>query len=342
MSSGVCEAIKYADEVVVFDQESKDYTFDDEILKVYCPAKKIGGKRECDSNGLKVSSAFIAMLEYFKSTDDYEDNLKNDKLAEYAILWLNYKIKQNKNILFGVNDIYDMTTRNDWFTEHREYIDKKKDIMTIYYSYLNKLYTLLKEICNTITKCNESPSKEECVEYANKCVKLYQEYAKTGPTHHEYCNPYCHILSNLKDDYEKFRKKYNENKENKLPEFTMPNGVESCKSLCRKKEQKPKAEDQVTEQQESVISTENILSDQPSPEVSDSQEGQLDEPDSITLSSVTSTSINNGNKLPYIAVPFVLIPIILGISYKYLIHGRGKKVKKKKNEKKIINLCEEK
>ncbi|SCL85978.1 Plasmodium variant antigen protein Cir/Yir/Bir, putative [Plasmodium chabaudi adami] len=281
MSSNVCEAINNIEEIIVFNQKSEKYTFDDGILDAFCTNNK------CETDGQKLSSGFIALLEYFKSGDDV-DVSENEKLAEY-------------------------------------------------------------EICNTITKCNESPNNEECAEHANKCVKLYQNLVKSGPTHYEHCNPYCHILSNLKDDYEKFRKKYNENKENKLPEFTMPNGIESCERLCKSDKQKSSVEEKITEEQKSVTPTENSLSDQRSTEVGGSQEesglgieGDMHESNSITLSSVTPTSINNGNKLPYIAVPFVLIPIILGISHKYLIHGRGKKVKKKKNAKKIINLCEEK
>lgn len=124
-------------------------------------------------------------------------------------------------------------------------------------------------------------------------------------------------MSNLKSDYDKFRET-NHNK-NDLPELKLPDGGESCESYCKSKGQKLNAEDQVTEEQKSVTPTENSLSDQPSTEVGGSQEGSvfgiegdMHESNSITL----HTSINNGNKLPYIAVPFVLIPIILGISYK--------------------------
>ncbi|SCL85724.1 CIR protein [Plasmodium chabaudi chabaudi] len=338
MSYEVCEAINDVDKYIVLDPESKDYTFKDNILEAYCPAKKKGGKRECDSNGLKVGSAFIALLKLFKSVDD-EDKLESDKLAEYAVLWLSYKIKQNKKILFGVSNIYEMITHNEWYTDYREYIDKKKNIMGLYDSYLINLYKLLKKICDTINKCNDPSKTKECIENAKMCATLYQHCADNCPWKRD-CSPYCNVLSNLKSDYDKFRET-NHNK-NDLPELKLPDGGESCESYCKSKGQKLNAEDQVTEEQKSVTPTENSLSDQPSPEVSDSQEGQLDEPNSITLSSVTSTNINNGNKLPYIAVPFVLIPIILGISYKYLIHGRGKKVKKKKNAKNIINLCEEK
>ncbi|VTZ66931.1 CIR protein [Plasmodium chabaudi chabaudi] len=342
MSKELCKAINEADEKIVLDLESKDYMFKDKILEAFCPAKKNGGKRECDSNGLKVASAFIALLKYFKSIDDYEDNLKNDKLAEYAILWLNYKIRQNKKIEAGINDIYDMITTNEWFTEHRQDTDKKKDMMKFFYTYLNNLYALLKGICDTINKCSESSSTNECIKSAERCVSLYQYCVNNCPWKRNY-NLYCSVLSHLKSDYDKFRENHNN-----LPEMKLPNGIESCDSLCEKKKQESESKKQTSEQPEQVTTSEDSLPVRSQIKLADSREEpqssisvQMDKSNSITPQSVIPTSINNGNKLPYIAVPFILIPIILVISYKFLAPAWRKRMKKK-NMKKIINLCDKK
>ncbi|SCL93394.1 CIR protein [Plasmodium chabaudi chabaudi] len=350
MSKEVCKVINDIEKNILFDSKSQIYEFKNDIFKAYCPyedSRKRGGKRQCDSNGKILGAAFIALLNNLDNVEDYEENLKKDILSEYAILWLSYKNDQNPNRLIGVDTVYEMLTRNDWFREHYNSIKDKKKIMKIYFSYLNKLYGLLKGICDTINKCNDSPNTDECAKHAKKCVQLYHDCVKEGPKNYDYCHPYCSVLSNLKNDYEKFRKKYNENKENKLPEFTMPNGVESCKSLCRKKEQKLDIEELETEDSEMDIFTEDSLSDQPSTEVIDSREKTVSEKEdhmdgskTITFQTVIPTSINNANKLPYIAVPFILVSIILGISYKYLTHGGRKRSNAKKKMKTIINLCD--
>ncbi|SCL97083.1 CIR protein [Plasmodium chabaudi adami] len=58
------------------------------------------------------------------------------------------------------------------------------------------------------------------------------------------------------------------------------------------------------------------------------------------LTSVSNSFSNFGNKIPYIVVPFILILIILGITYKYFAPVWRKKLKKKQDTKKIINLCD--
>ncbi|VTZ71364.1 CIR protein [Plasmodium chabaudi chabaudi] len=347
MSKEVCKVINDIEKNILFDSGSQKYEFKNDIFKAYCPyedSRKRGGKRQCDSNGKILGAAFIALLKNLDSVEDYEENLKKDILSEYAILWLGYKNDQNPNRLIGVDNVYDMLTRNDWFREHYNSIKGKKNIMKIYFSYLNNLYTLLKKICDTINKCNDPSNNKECIDYANKCVKLYQEFAKTGPTYHEYCHPYCSALSNLKNDYEKFRKK-NNNKD--LPEMALEDGAKNCESLCRSKEPKLDIEELETEDSEMDIFTEDSLSDQPSTEVIDSREKTVSEKEdhmdgskTITFQTVIPTSINNANKLPYIAVPFILVSIILGISYKYLTHGWRKRSNAKKKMKTIINLCD--
>ncbi|SCL92304.1 CIR protein [Plasmodium chabaudi adami] len=58
------------------------------------------------------------------------------------------------------------------------------------------------------------------------------------------------------------------------------------------------------------------------------------------LTSVSNSFSNFGNKIPYIVVPFILILIILGITYKYFGPVWRKKLKKKHDTKKVINLCD--
>ncbi|SCL90540.1 CIR protein, partial [Plasmodium chabaudi chabaudi] len=307
-----CDAIDFTDKNVVFDQKSKNYTFKDDIFKVFCSLGGKEGKGQCDGTQ-KVSSGFMGLLEYFKSID--EEELDGDKLAQYAILWFNYKISQNPDIELIRGTMYDILTQNNWFSEYSESIDGKSDIMGIHYLYLKNLYNFLKGICETINKCKVSSNSNDCQESAKKCSDLYRACIMHLPWR-EICNPYCSVLTNLKNDYDKLKEKYS------LPELKLPQGLFDCKVECFKQEEQHKA--RIAAQNHSFDDSKNVSILQ-----------------NILPSPVIPTSINNGNKLPYIAVPLILIPIILGISYKYLTPIWRKKMKKK-TMKKIINLSDQK
>nr|AEP32840.1 variant surface antigen [Plasmodium chabaudi chabaudi]AEP32846.1 variant surface antigen [Plasmodium chabaudi chabaudi] len=314
MSEELCGAIKFVDENVVFDKNTQNYTFKDEIFKAFCSLSGKDGKGKCDTNREFLNSGIMGLLEYVKSID--EEELDGDKLAQYAILWFNYKISQDQNIEIIRGTMYEILKQNDWFGEHSESIEKIKDMMGIHSEYLKRLYRLLKGICETINTCNGSSDTNKCIESAKKCVDSYHSCIIQFPWK-EICNPYCRVLSNLKKDYDKFREA-NNNKD-QLPTFTIPEGARSCEETCAKKWQEPEAKE-------------------PAIDVS-----EIGTPPGISLPGlpVTPTSINNGNKLPYIAVPLILIPIILGISYKYLTPVWRKK-SKRKAMKKIINLSDQK
>ncbi|VTZ67598.1 CIR protein [Plasmodium chabaudi chabaudi] len=290
MSEELCKQIDQIEEYITFDSESQNYTLSDGILKAYCTNQK------CDSDDLKLGSAFMALLENFNSNDG--EDPESDKLYQYAILWLSYKIKQNPKIEFIRTTIDDILKKNEWYNELNIPADDKKNMIRFHYIYFTNLYNFLKGICETINKCKSSSSNDECIESAKKCGELYRSCLIAFPWK-EICNPYCNVLTNLKNDYDKIRKKYSN-----LPELELKEGLLECNEECSKK--------------------------------------AATRPNSLPGLPVIPTSINNGNKLPYIAVPLVLIPIILGISYKYLTHGRRKKLNAKKKVKAIINLCDEK
>ncbi|SCL92142.1 hypothetical protein PCHCB_000543400, partial [Plasmodium chabaudi chabaudi] len=107
---------------------------------------------------------------------------------------------------------------------------------------------------------------------------------------------------------DKIKEKY---KTIKLPELTLPKGVESCENLCNGKQKWEFSKLKFEELKTSTLT--NV---------------------SLPVPSVTPISVNNENKLPYIAVPLILIPIILGFSYKEIFNTRmAKKGEKKSHEK---------
>ncbi|SCL84027.1 CIR protein [Plasmodium chabaudi chabaudi] len=319
MSEELCGAIDQIEEYITFDSTSQKYNFNDGILNAYCPGSENGGKGQCDSDDLKLGSAFMALLKNFESVDDYDDNLKGDILYKYAVLWLSYKIRENPNIEFIRSTIPGILEKNEWYKELSKSEDDNENAMGFHFIYLNNLYKFLKGICETINKCKGPSNNDECIKSAEECSKLYRSCLIAFPWK-EICNPYCSILSNLKKDYDKIRAKYSDKK---LPELKLTEGLSDCNEECLKLNKRYK--DIVDEHNHSIDGSKKV------PTLQNSLPGP----------SVISTSINNGNKLPYIAVPLVLIPIILGISYKYLTPVWRKKMKKK-TMKKIINLSDPK
>ncbi|SCL94427.1 CIR protein [Plasmodium chabaudi adami] len=317
MSKELCKAIDQIEEYITFDSTSLKYNFNDDILKAYCPLKEKDGKGECDSDELKLGSAFMALIKNFNSIDD--EKPEGDKLYQYAVLWLSYKIKQNPNIEFIRSTIDEILKKNEWYREFSKSVDDENHTIRFHYIYLINLYNFLKGICNTITNCSDPSKTRECMESAEKCNILYRSCLIAFPWA-EVCNPYCRVLSNLKNDYDKIREKY---KSYNLPELKLTEGLSECNEECLKINKRYKA--YLDAQNHSSSGSENVTP----------TEG------SLPGSPVTPTSINNGNKLPYIAVPLILIPIILGISYKYLTPVWRKKAKRKAM-KKIINLSDQK
>ncbi|EUD69596.1 hypothetical protein YYG_05190, partial [Plasmodium vinckei petteri] len=128
----------------------------DEIIHDYCHYGNTSGKGKCNDYLEKASSGVIHLLKKLK--ENY--GLEYDKLSEYAILWLRYKLNQKHP--------YYNTQLNEFYTNHivknkdynekikdndsdsmtyKEIIDTKKDLMDIKemtkFSYPFKLLLLL-------------------------------------------------------------------------------------------------------------------------------------------------------------------------------------------------------
>ncbi|SCL93258.1 Plasmodium variant antigen protein Cir/Yir/Bir, putative, partial [Plasmodium chabaudi chabaudi] len=219
MSKELCEQIDEIEKYVVFDSTSEKYKFNDEILNAYCHNKK------CENDELKLGSAFMALLNNFKSIED--EKIEDVKLNQYAVLWLSYKIKQNPNIEFIRSTIYDILKQNEWYRELSKSADDKENTMGFHFIYLTNLYKFLKGICETINKCSDSSNPEECKQYGEKCSDLYRACIMQFPWA-EICNPYCNVLTNLKNDYDKLKEKYS------LPELKLPQGLSDCNGECLK------------------------------------------------------------------------------------------------------------
>ncbi|SCL94559.1 Plasmodium variant antigen protein Cir/Yir/Bir, putative, partial [Plasmodium chabaudi adami] len=124
-------------------------------------------KDKCSGYYEMTSSGVIYLLENLKK----KCNLDDDKLAEYAILWLSYKLKiKENNLVKKLSDFYDSYIEtndcynnkingNDGLT-YKAIIDKKKDLMDMNISEIfkleapfNILYYLYHEISDKHSDC---------------------------------------------------------------------------------------------------------------------------------------------------------------------------------------------
>ncbi|ETB58548.1 hypothetical protein YYC_03877, partial [Plasmodium yoelii 17X] len=145
-----CELITAADINFVDDPNRPREDTSTGLFNSYCPYNK------CDTDDKIVSSTFIALLKYFEWIDD--ENLDSDKLVEYAILWLSYRLNQKKES--GTTKIYNFYTNNvETNNKYEENISTnnkiKKDVICkkiksidIDIKDISNFYDAFKSLCN--------------------------------------------------------------------------------------------------------------------------------------------------------------------------------------------------
>ncbi|CAD2097346.1 PIR protein CIR protein [Plasmodium vinckei] len=265
----------------------------------YCHYMNNSGKGRCPNYIEKASSGVIYVL---KSLEKY--GLEYDKLAEYAILWLRYKLNQKAP--------YHTTNLNDFYINHieknndynkikvngltcKEIIDKKKDLMNINemtkFSYpFSILLFLYSEINKKIPNCTKHLGQ------AKDFDTRFKEF--NNDSNNIEGSSYNKLLSTLSNDYNHLKKRYYDKNQScdfpSLPELTPK------KSIAQNRVEIPvknpgKGSKQILGHTSDVTSS---------------------------SSSISTTLI------PALSV-FSVIPVFLGIAYKTIYK---KKIKKSKEE----------
>ncbi|ETB61197.1 hypothetical protein YYC_01136 [Plasmodium yoelii 17X] len=199
--------------------------------KDYCPTKQNGGKRECNTNGEKINAGLMWLLEKFK--DHYcngSSGNKNIKYPEYAILWLSNII--NKTPGEGISTLKDFYTKHIENNAHytnsnsdgkncnnslkdgighanfKKFIEENDNFMNMNMNTMAMLYDAFETLCNMYTEFDEKTT--DC--------RKYLRYAKEFVENYGYLNhisditedsPYRQVLSTLLNDYDNFKKIYN-------------------------------------------------------------------------------------------------------------------------------------
>ncbi|VTZ71876.1 uncharacterized protein PY17X_0219001 [Plasmodium yoelii] len=213
MSKELCDIINWADNYVVDDPNNSRENMYDSFFNSYCPDKN------CDTDDNKVSSTFISLLNLFDGISD--EYLENDRLAEYAILWLSYRLNQKTES--ETTTLYDFYTENikknskyneDIATDSgsktkKEVIDAKIESMNIDIKDISNFYDAFKSLCNMYSEIGAEPNIEckTCLENAGELFEKYEKLKNDLDINKG--SSYYKLLSSLSNDYKIFEYKYN-------------------------------------------------------------------------------------------------------------------------------------
>ncbi|VEV55116.1 CIR protein PIR protein [Plasmodium vinckei vinckei] len=192
----------------------------------YCDYGSSSGNGKCQNDYLKMASSGIIHL--LTNLKNY--GLENDKLAEYAILFLSYKLNQNeKNKLTDLNEFYtkyietnkyyNNKIKDNGSSTYKEIIDTNNDLMNIKeiskFDYPFGILLLLYHVIKN--------NKLDCKKYskdANDFVQNFEELNNDSNNIKD--SPFSQLLSTISDDYKNLINKYGNKCTNfkSLPELT--------------------------------------------------------------------------------------------------------------------------
>ncbi|VEV54536.1 PIR protein CIR protein [Plasmodium vinckei vinckei] len=190
-----------------------------ELIFNYCPYNSIYKSAYCNNYFEKANSGVIYFLETLKEKFDS----KYDKLAEYAILLLCYKLNEHSEHIYksaNLNKFYtDHIEKNKYYNNkinengpsYKDIIDKKKDLMNMNIKEILKFYEALKTLCNMYDDCNKTTLDcNNCSENAKTFANQFKELNKDSKNIDNIS--YSQMLSTLSNDYDNLKYIYDNNK----------------------------------------------------------------------------------------------------------------------------------
>ncbi|SCL86474.1 Plasmodium variant antigen protein Cir/Yir/Bir, putative [Plasmodium chabaudi adami] len=252
----------------------------------YCNYENNSGAYDCNDYFQLAICSVIHLLKKYKY------KLEDDKLAEYVILWLSYKLNTvevkcstNLNDFYTnhieKNEYYNKNINGDDTTTYKDIIDKIKNLMnTKEISKFNDPFGMLLSLYHVI-----GDESTYCKTYSNYPEKFVNEFEKLNKDSNDNENSsYNKLLSTLSDDYNNLKNIYDNNYKNKCP------NLPSFPELTPKK--KPV-------------------------EIS------------LQTSEGTSSSSSILNTVIPVLSTFSVISLFLGVAYKYSLFGFGKRSQKR-------------
>ncbi|VTZ76094.1 PIR protein [Plasmodium yoelii] len=223
----------------------------------YCNNGSNSGFGKCNDYLEMTICSLIYLLKTLKENNTLED----DKLAEYAILWLSYKLDQKqKDKLTDLNKFYtDHIEKNKYYNEkikdddtttYKKIIDKIKDLMDIKeISKFNDPFSILFYLYYVFH--DESLNCKQNLDLANKFVQNVEKLIEDSNNTVDIS--YNKLLSTLSNDYNILINKYGN--ENKCPNFKSLSKIEPKKNPVEDSGQKFGETSEVISSSSSILNT---------------------------------------------------------------------------------------
>ncbi|CAD2088797.1 CIR protein PIR protein [Plasmodium vinckei lentum] len=219
MSKAVCKTIQYADTIIKFDSNSQNYTDIGGGFDEYCPPVEGSETGKCNNNEQKVSSAFIGLINMLIGNNN--ENIESGKLAEYATLWLSYKIQQYektkttilKNFFtkhIETNTHYNKKIQNcKGSMTNKEFVDKKQYLMNMDIIDISNFYEAFDILCKMYNAYSETTKK--CTNFLEKGREFAEKYNKLNKDSNNKSDSYKNVLHSLSTDYNNLKKYLSDN-----------------------------------------------------------------------------------------------------------------------------------
>ncbi|CDU16382.1 PIR protein [Plasmodium yoelii] len=217
MSYKVCKSINDIDKYFVDDPNNLGIGISMDLLKMYCP------DYNCSSDELKIISGFILLLNMFG-----EEDIGSDKLVEYAILWLSYKLNQKtQNGTTKLDDFYTKHIKeNSCYNENigvnsddkikKDVIENKIKSMDMNIKDISNFYDPFKSLCNVYSELD--PEKTQCKTCLENAGEFFEKYEKhKNALDITKGDSYSQLWFSLLKDYKFFENEYNRVKCGNVP-----------------------------------------------------------------------------------------------------------------------------
>ncbi|SCL84806.1 CIR protein [Plasmodium chabaudi chabaudi] len=216
MLKDLCDAINGIDELINAQVIGEEVVIkNNPILNTNCPVYIPSEGGQCIGHSAALISAFIGLLKIFENHD--VDASEKDKLTQYAILWLSYKLKKNMKMEDGISDIYEnIKHNNNKISEYDNYKEQINNLMNMDTKIITNFFDVLIVLCNIFTKFyDDTTNCTKCLQDANKFVAEYDKL--NDDSNNTEGSSHRKILTVLSTDYDIFKKKCNDDGYNDIP-----------------------------------------------------------------------------------------------------------------------------
>ncbi|VTZ79220.1 PIR protein [Plasmodium yoelii] len=210
MNSKVCESINTIDKYFDDDSNNPGQNNLRNLLNTFF------ADSECCNDEENIIYGFIMLLNMIG-----EEYIDSDKLVEYAILWLSYKLNQKKeNGTIILNDfLTEHIITNSCYIKHidgdsdsdnninKGAIEKKIRSMDIDIKDISNFYDAFKSLCNMYSEVDiDNYQCKTCLESAGELFEKYEKLKNALDINKG--SSYYKLLSSLSKDYKEFESNY--------------------------------------------------------------------------------------------------------------------------------------